>query len=214
MTTRSFCVVTILGLMIGAAAGARPGLEAQVGTAAQSPTCIAVPLPSMTGVPGRVEDVGNGVRDLFATYLTAPAFKIVPLDARLPALALDEARQKGCANVLTVTISGKQSGGSRWGKLAGQAAGTAAVYVPGSANTGAAMVRGAAVGTGYAVSSFASTTKVRDELTLEYKLQASDPAVKVAPGKQQTKAKVDGEDILTPLVEGAAGQIAAALLKR
>src|SRR6478672_10098581 len=100
MTTRSFCVVTILGLMIGAAAGARPGLDAQGGTAAQSPTCIAVPLPSMTGVPGRVEDVGNGVRDLFATYLTAPAFKIVPLDARLPALALDEARQKGCENVL------------------------------------------------------------------------------------------------------------------
>jgi hypothetical protein len=177
--------------------------------------CIAMLLPTVTSMPGRADDVGKAVRDLFASYLTAPAFKTIPLEAKLPALAMDEARQKDCPNVLTVTLSGKQGGkGSVLGKLAGQAGSSAIAYVPGSSSTAGAIVRGAAVGTAYAVSSIAAATKARDEVKLDYKVQTLENVMRVGPGVQQAKAQVNGEDILTPVVERAAADIANALLRR
>jgi hypothetical protein len=204
--------VLVCGLIVASSALAS-GAAAQRATPPASAPCIALMMPEVKGVPGHSDDVGNGVRELFASYLTAPAFKTVMLEAKLPMLALNEARDKGCQNVLTVTLTGKQSGVSRLGKIAGQAAGSAAVYVPGASSTGAAIVRGAVAGGGYAVSSLASMTKAKDELKLEYRVQTLEKSVKVGPATQQAKAEVNAEDILTPIVQRAATQIADVLLK-
>ena len=99
------------------------------------------------------------------------------------------------------------------GKLAGQAAGGAAIYTPGASSVGGAAVRGAVAGTGWAVTSLSSQTKVRDTLKLEYKVQTLDNVVRVGPGVQEAKAQVNGEDILMPIVQRAATQIADALMK-
>jgi hypothetical protein len=204
--------VVVCGLIVVSSALAS-GAAGQRATAPASAPCIALMMPEVKGLPGHSDDVGNGVRELFASYLTAPTFKTVMLEAKLPMLAVNEAREKGCANLLSVTLTGKQSGSSRLGKIAGQAAGTAAVYVPGGSNTGASIVRGAVAGSGYAISSLASATKVKDELKIEYRVETADKSVKIGPATQQAKAEVNGEDILTPIVQRAATQIAGALLK-
>jgi hypothetical protein len=197
---------------VGAAASMRIAGPQQKNGGSGVP-CIALFLPTVSGVPGPSEDVGNGVRDMFATFLTAPAFKTIRLDARLPALAAAEAREKQCPNILTATLTGKQSGGSKLGKLAGQAAGGAAIYAPGASSIAGSAVRGAVVGTGWAVTSLSSQTRVKDSLKLEYKVQTVDNVVRVGPGVQEAKAQVNGEDILTPVVQRAATQIADALMK-
>jgi hypothetical protein len=185
----------------------------QDGGAAPSGVCIAVMLPSIKGFPGDADNVGNAMRELFANYLTAPTFKTIMLDARLAVLAMNEAKEKGCANVLTFSVTGKQAGPSRLGQIAGQAAGNAAVYMPGAGSLGAAAARGAAVGTALSLSNIAATTKVRDEVKLEFRVQTPGNAVRVGPGSHEAKAQVNGEDILTPVVEAAATQIVNGISK-
>lgn len=90
---------------------------------ATNPSCIAMMMPTVQGVPGNAPEVAGGVRDLVANYLTAPSVKAVALEARLPSLAVDEAREKGCESLLYLTLTWK-SGTDKLTKTLGQAAGT------------------------------------------------------------------------------------------
>jgi hypothetical protein len=85
---------------------------------------------------------------------------------------------------------------------AGVASGTAGGRIAGQAAYGAA---GAAATTAYA-----STFQAKDELSLTYRLESPDGKALVE-GKEKRKAKADGEDMLTPMVEKAAGAVAAAV---
>jgi hypothetical protein len=69
-----------------------------------------------------------------------------------------------------------------------------------------------AVGAARAATDIAATTKVQDELELSYRLESETGAV-LKEGKSKHKAKSDGEDLLTPLVEHAAEEIAAVVAK-
>jgi hypothetical protein len=60
----------------------------------------------------------------------------------------------------------------------------------------------------------AETTKAKDEVTLEYRFGTLDAALRATSRTEKAKAKNDGEDLLTPLVEKASEAIAAAILKR
>jgi hypothetical protein len=194
--------------IVGGVAASTPALAQSA-----SAPCIAMMMPEVKGMSGQADELGNAVRELFASYLTAPTFKTISLEAKLPMVALNEAKEKECPNVLVVTLTGKQSS-NKLGKLVGSAAGSAAVYVPGSSSTGANVVRGAVHGTGYAISSLASSTKAKDEVKLEFRIQTPEKATKIGPASEQAKAEVNGEDILTPVVQRAATQIATALMKR
>jgi hypothetical protein len=172
-------------------------------------TCIALVLPSVQGVEGSATDAGNAVRDLLASYLNGPSVQALALEARLPSQAVEEARQKQCANVLTATLTRKHSGGGVLAKALAQSAGTAAWSLPGCATVGSAVARSAAVGGAQAVATIASSTKAKDEMRLEYTLSASDGAPRGGPRTQKAKATADREDLLTPLVERAATDIVA-----
>lgn len=183
-------------------------------SAVPTPACIAIVLPSVQGVDGSAGDVSAALRELLTSYLTGPSLKAVPLEARLQSQALDEARQKGCGNILTATLSRKRSGGGALGRALGQAAGTAAWYVPGVASTGGAMARGAVIAGAQAVSTVASSTRAKDEMRLDYKFSSLDEAAKAPAVTLKAKAATDGEDLLTPLAEKAASAIAAEALKQ
>ena len=45
-------------------------------------------------------------------------------------------------------------------------------------------------------------------MTLDYRLEVADRSVPLLTRSEKSKAKSDGEDLLTPLVERAAGAIA------
>lgn len=183
-------------------------------SAVQTPTCIAIVLPSVQGVDGRAGDVSSALRELLTSYLTGPSLKAVALDARLQSQAVEEARQKGCDNILTATLTRKRSGGGVLGKALGQAAGTAAWYVPGAASTTGVMARGAVIAGAQAVSTVASSTRAKDEMRLDYRISSLDEVASAKPVSLQAKAQADGEDILTPLAEKAAQAIASQVAKQ
>jgi hypothetical protein len=175
--------------------------------------CVALLLPSVDGVEDSTA-VASSIRTIFESYLTGPSLKSVPLDARLSSQAMQEAVQKECTKVLTVTVTRKQSGGggSKLGAVA-HAAGTSAAYIP-LPNYGSAIAVGAARSSAEAVASVARTTRAKDEFTMTYKVETTDGAVVVPQKTDKAKAKSDGEDLLTPLIARASETIGTAVAKR
>jgi hypothetical protein len=213
MTRRHFAALTLAaGFAVVPPAPTHanpPGLQAA------APTCIAIVLPSAKGAAGDATEFATSLRELFVSYLTGPSIRAITLEARLASQAIEEARQKDCGNVLVTSITRKRNDGSGWGRALGRAAGTATWYgVPYGGTAASAAARGAAVAGAHAISTMAETTKAKDEVTLEYRFGTLDAALRAAPRAEKAKAKSDGEDLLTPLVEKAAEVIAAAITKR
>jgi hypothetical protein len=199
-----------MGLLIFAGLIASP---AAAQDAAEAKTCTALVMPSVIGAQGSAADMAAPVRDLFASYLTGPTLRALPLEARLASQAMEEAKQKGCGRVLMVklTLKSKNGSGNSVGRAVGQAAGTAAYYIPGG-GVGGAVARGTAAATASAVSSIASSTHEKDELTIEYTLSTTEGRT-LLTRSDKAKAQANGEDLVTPLVERAATAIAAAPTK-
>jgi hypothetical protein len=173
-------------------------------------------LPSVQGVEGSATAVATAVRDLFGSYLTGPALQPVALDARLASQALAEARQKQCGQVLIATVTRKHGGpgNSVFGQMMGEAIGTAAYQIPGAGSVAGAVVQGVAVAGAHAISVLAASTKAKDEIRLEYKLSSADGTTRLGPTTDKAKASVDGEDLLTPLVERASEAIVRRIVPR
>lgn len=187
-----------------------PGLAAsQQDTPAPAPTCLAVMLPSVQGVEGSASEMAAAVRDLFVSFLNGPAIQPTSLDARLPSQAVLEARQKGCRQVLITSVSRKRSGSNKFAGMLGKAAETAAWRMPYGEGVSAAVASGAAIAGAQAISSLASDTKQKDEIELAYRVGAPELVVNAKPQSAKAKAEVDGEDLLTPLVERAAQDVAS-----
>ncbi len=193
-----------------------PASAQAAGSAADSSqACIAIVMPSATGVEGDATQFSNSLRDLFASYLTGPSLRAVNLDARLSSQAIEEARQKDCGFVLLTTIARKRDDGNGWGRALGQAASSAAYYgIPYAGGTAAAAARGAAVAGAHAISTMATTTRAKDEVTLTFRVGTVDTVMRTSPKTEKAKAKNNGEDLLTPLVEKASESIAATVLKK
>jgi hypothetical protein len=181
--------------------------------AAPIPACAAVVQPSVRGVDGDATAMGQSLRDLFVTYLTGPSLKSLPLDARLPAQAIEEAQQKNCGYVLIATLTRKRRGGGAFGKALGQAAGNAAWHLPYGGTAASAAARTAVIAGAYAVSGVAQSTRAKDELTLEYRLAAPDAVERAQVQRETLKATSDGEDLVTPLVERVAATVAGLVAK-
>jgi hypothetical protein len=193
--------------------GAMAHSPAAAQTPGASPACIAILLPEVEGVEGSATDVATGLQQLFVSYLSGPSIKVLTLDARLRTQAAEEARQKHCERILSVKLNRKRGGG-KFGKVFGDAASTAAWYMPGGSTVGSAAVRGAAIAAAQAASSLAATTKAKDEMLLEYQLAGPDGKALFGPKSDKAKAHVDGEDLLTPLVRRASEAMAVDIGKK
>jgi len=155
------------------------------------------------------------VTEMFKSYLTGPSLTVTPLAARLASQAREEARQAHCQIVLFITAIREHR--SESGGVLGRIATRAAVEGSWAAGVGASTVTKrvaswAAEGAARAAADMASTTKTHDELELSYRLESETGAV-LKESKAKRKAKSDGEDLLTPLVEHAAEEIAAVVVK-
>lgn len=170
-------------------------------------TCIAVFSPAVEGVPGSAADAAKGVGDLIASYLQGPTMKAVVLEAKLPSLAAEEAQQKGCEPLLITSVHRKSGGGHGFMKALGQAAGTASWNLPYGGSAASSVARAGTAAGLQTVSSLAQSTKAKDELSFEYRLQSADGKVQFGPRTDKRTAKTDGEDLLTPVVEHAAETI-------
>ena len=176
---------------------------------------IGLILPKVQLTAGDAAQAAEALRKSFAGHLNGPTIEVVALSARLPSQAMDEARQSQCDYVLSASMNVKKGGGgSMFGRAIGNIAGSAAGHIPGggSATTGAA--RSAAITGVYTTAPIANSIKAKDELSLEYKLESVETSKTVLSNSAKAKAKSDGEDILTPLVETSAQTIVSTIAKK
>jgi hypothetical protein len=202
--------VRLAAATVAVSLGGIPGLAAsQQDAPAAAPTCLGVMMPSVQGVEGSASEMAAAVRDLFVGFLHGPAIQPTSLEARLPSQAVLEARQNGCGQVLITSVSRKRPGGSKFAGMLGKAAETAAWRMPYGEGVSAAVASGAAIAGAQAISGLASDTKLKDEIELHYRVGTPELVVNAKPQSVKAKAEVDGEDLLTPLVERAAQDVAS-----
>lgn len=176
---------------------------------------IGLVTPKAQLTAGDAAQAAEAVRNAFADYLRGPSVEVVKIEARLPQQALEEARQSQCDFVLYASLTQKKGGGGgMFGRALNNVAGAAAGRIPGGNSAGEAAARSAAVGGVYTTASIASQVKARDSLSLEYKLESAADARPAVSRTEKETAKSDGEDVLTTLIERAAGAVVAAATKK
>jgi hypothetical protein len=198
------------GMSSGVATVSIPGTVSASASKKEGAIRIGLVIPKAQMMDGGIptEQAAEAVRNTFAGFLNGPSIEVVALSARLPDQALEEARQSQCDYILFSTLTQKKGGGGMFGKVLGNVAGAAGSVIPYGGSAG-----GVAASTAiYTTAAIAGSIKAKDELTLEYKLQSiggdQRPAVS---NTTKAKAKTDGEDVVTPLIERAAQTIVSAV---
>lgn len=150
-------------------------------------------------------DAADSVRRILAEYLQGPTIEVALLGARLASQYAIEAAQAECDFVLTVSVTHERG---RMNEVLGKALGSLATHAPvSSGGAGSAILTGVV----YSAADFAASIKAKDQLQLDYLLAAVGAAQPVLQDTEKRRAKSDGEDLLTPLVEAAAEAVGAAV---
>ncbi len=153
-------------------------------------------------------ELAAAIQNSLAEYLKAPNIELVQLEARLPSAIDAEAKQKECDFVVYTNVSHKKGGGSGFGRMLGSSAGgILGSTIPMAGGTGAAIAGQVASTAVYTAANMSANVKSKDELTLAYKLVAPGNNAPVVGNTLKAKAKSDGEDIISPLIEQAATAI-------
>ncbi|MEO8041205.1 MAG: hypothetical protein ABI646_01230 [Acidobacteriota bacterium] len=182
------------------------------GSSAKQAGVIRIGLAAVkTGAVGEalnVADLAAAVQNTLKSYLKVPNIEVVNLDARLSPAIAAEAKQKECDYVIYTNVSHKKGGGGGFGGRFGQALGSA-IGQTGIGHTGS--VAGNIAGQIAAQSivsatSVSSSVKSKDEITLDLKLNKADGAAALAK-VYKVKAKSNGDDIISHVVEQAAEEI-------
>lgn len=193
--------------------------------AAETKFKVGVALPrAQLGQPnGASADVAEPVRQALMSYLKGPVIEVIALESRIPVQIAAEAQEKGCAFVLYTDVAQTSKGsGMKFLKKLAPMAGMLPMIGGGMGNMGtqmavSAVAQGAmqaqmqdaqedAMANAMAAINGAqkSNVKAGDSLSLQYKL------VRVGeeqPAKADTvlgKAKSNGEDVLSPMIEAVA----------
>ncbi|MEQ1606507.1 MAG: hypothetical protein ABL999_16725 [Pyrinomonadaceae bacterium] len=158
-------------------------------------------------------DLSAAIQNTLGTYLKGTKIEIVPLEAKLAAALTGEAKEKECDFVLYASAAHKKGGGGGFGfgKMLGQVVSQTGIGHTGSvAGNIAGQVATTAIVT---ATSMSGNVKSKDELTLDLKVQS--PVDNTSPLARQFKAKAksDGDDIISTVVEQAAQAILDALSK-
>ena len=171
--------------------------------------------PVKTGSVGEgldASELAAAVKNTLDEYLKGTNVEIVAIEAGLPAQIKEEAKQKQIDFVLFLNVSHKKGGGG-FGKMFGRIAPVIADSIPGAERS---VEANTAINAGrdvlYTAGDAARSVKAKDELTLEINLETSENQVLAKQFK--AKAKSDGEDLITPLVEQIAQAILQAVSKK
>lgn len=159
-----------------------------------------------TGAVGNgmnANDLSAAVQNTLGEYLKGTKVELIALEAKLPSAIAGEAKSKECDFVIFANVSHKKGGGGfgGFGKVLGNV-----VQQTGGGNWGntTANVAGTVVSKTIVATTLSQNVKAKDEISLDIKLQKGDSTA----FSKQYKAKSDGEDILSPMIE----QIAQAIL--
>jgi hypothetical protein len=193
-------------------------LPASAHREAKRPGTIRIGLAGVkTGAVGdgiAARDLAAAIENTLTAFLKVPDVEVVRLDAKLASAVAAEARAAECDYVIHATVSHKKGGGGGFGGTFGQALGSA-IGRTGIGHTGstAGNIAGQ-VATNAVVSAttVSSGMRSKDEIALDLKVDARDGAPALAKS-YKVKAKSNGDDIISQIVEQAAQGIVAILGK-
>jgi hypothetical protein len=224
-------LIAILSIAIFAAAGFGQGAPTpEAGVVTEStPTSkpagiirIGVVTPKLQiGADTSSSEAAQSVRETLAGYLKGPTVDVVAIEAKSPTNAAVEAGQKECDFILYTAVS-KKSKTSLFGGLikaavpvvAGQFPGPATVSQTGS-GLDEAKQAAADGGKEFVNRAVAARFGARDEVMFDFSVVAvADAKSVVAKGSSTAKAKTDGEDVISALVEQVGEKVLQAVIKK
>ena len=178
-------------------------------------------------------DYSTPVRNAEVALMSGPAVEIAALDSRIAMQLQAEAQQKQCDYILFSSVAVKHGGGGfgKFAKFGGMAASMTPVGMAagmGSGMGGAVAAQSAGMAASAAaqaaamsaqqqalgqLSGFNGQIKSKDEITVQYQLVPSGQTSPVTQNSLKAKAKSDGEDVLTPLLQQTASNVLGAVSK-
>ena len=172
---------------------------------------VAIPKASFTAEGVDNAQMAAGLREMIAGYFKGTNVEVVSLESRLPQALAEEAKEKGCFFVLQTAVQQKKGGGGlAMFKSVAPVLGSVAPMA-GVGGSTAGIVTGAVAQTAiYTAANIASTTKAKDQFTFDYSLTSTDDGAIKVKNSMKAKAKADGEDLLSPMVEKMAEAVLAA----
>ena len=201
------------------------GLSLVNTASAEGKLTVGVALPrAQLGQPnGANADVAEPVRQVLMSYLKGPVIEVVALEARIPVQIAAEAKEKGCAFVLYTDVAQiAKGGGLKMLKKLAPMAGMLPM-LGGGMNSQLAM---SAVSQGVmqaqmqdaqedamanAMSAIngaqKSNVKAGDSLSLQYRLVRVGEEQPTKSSTIVVKAKANGDDVLSPMLETVATDV-------
>jgi hypothetical protein len=193
-----------------------PAIDSGNAVGDKQPGVVRIGLASVkTGAVGdgvTAAELAAAVQNTLQSFLKVPNVEVVLLDARLASAIGAEAKQKQCDFVIQANVSHKKGGGGGFGGMFGQALGSA-IGSTGIGHTGstAGNIAGqVATNAIVSASTVSAGMKSKDELTLDIKLNKIDGSAALAK-IYKAKAKSNGDDIISQVVEQAAEGIVAVI---
>jgi hypothetical protein len=165
-------------------------------------------------------DLAAAIQNTLAQYLKSPAIEVVQIEvvqieARLQSQIALEAKQKECDFVIYIQASHKKGGGGFGGMFSKSAPALGSVASMAGYGSHAGAVAGHVASTAiYTAAAMSANIKSKDELSLDVRLQSPDGAAPVVAKQLKAKAKSNGEDIISPLIEQAAQSILDAATRK
>jgi hypothetical protein len=158
-------------------------------------------------------DLSAAVQNTLGSFLKGTNVEIVPLEAKLATAQAGEAKEKQCDFVLTASAAHQKGGGGGFvfGKMLGSVVSQTGIGHTGSvAGNIAGQIATTAIVTATSVS---GNVKSKDELTLDLRLQSAADNSSPLAKQFKAKAKADGDDIISAVIEQAAQAILDAVSK-
>jgi hypothetical protein len=161
----------------------------------------------------KAEKVGDGInaqelsaaiQNSLVEYLKGTNIEIVRIEALLPSAIDAEAKEKECDYVVYANVSHKKGGGGfgMFSKIAPAIGGI--LPSTGATNSIAGSVASQSI---YTAASMSGSIKSKDEISLDVKVNAPGTPAAVVSKQVKAKAKSDGEDIISPMIEQVAQAI-------
>ena len=166
-------------------------------------------------------DYSTPIRNVEVALMNGPAIEIAALESHVPLQLQAEAQQKQCDFILLSGVIVKHSTGGGFGKFM-KIGSVAANFTPiGMMTKGVGSVVAAQAGMAASqmaaqqmqqqaisqLAGFNGQIKSKDDVTVQYQLVATGQGAPVLQNTLQGKAKSDGEDVLTPLLQQTANAV-------
>jgi hypothetical protein len=155
------------------------------------------------------QQFGAAIQNSLAEYLKTPEVEIVAIEAKLPSAIEAEIKEKAIDYVVYATVSHKKGGGG-FGKMFGTVAPVLGQVAPmaGMGGSVAGQIAGSVATTAImTAATMSQNVKAKDAIELNVVMQKASDKSNALTKQLKAKAKSDGEDIITPLIEQSAQAI-------